>query len=59
MKRFFIALSILFLVTLVLAEETSTDKFEKVINSMVKAINEADYAGIQKDCGQVMLEAFP
>ena len=26
---------------------------------MVKAINEADYVGIQKDFGQVMLDAFP
>ncbi len=36
-----------------------TERFEKVVNPMVKAINEADYVGIQKDFGQVMLDAFP
>jgi hypothetical protein len=41
------------------AEDISTDRFEKVVNRMVKAINEGDYIGVQADFGQVMLEAFP
>ena len=60
MKRFFIImLAISFLVALVSAQEPATDRFEKVVSRMVKAINEGDYAGIQKDFGKVMLDAFP
>ncbi len=34
-------------------------KFEKVVNDMVKAINERNYEAAQKDFAQVMLEQFP
>lgn len=34
------------------------ERFEKVVKPMVEAINKADYPGIQKDFGQVMLDAF-
>ena len=35
------------------------DRFEKVVNRMVKAINDANWPGVQADFGQVMLDAFP
>jgi len=60
MRRFFIKSAILLLsVALVSAEEPSTDRFGKVVNKMVKAINEADYAGIGKDFAQSMEDFFP
>ena len=58
-RLFIITLAILCLVVLVSAQEPATDRFEKVVSRMVKAINEADYVGIQKDFGKVMLDAFP
>jgi hypothetical protein len=51
------------LVTLSLASALSakeaTDRFEKVVNKMVKAINDANWPGVQADFGKVMLDAFP
>jgi len=35
------------------------ERFEKVVKPMVEAINKADYPGIQKDFGQIMLDFFP
>jgi murein DD-endopeptidase MepM/ murein hydrolase activator NlpD len=35
-----------------------TDRFEKVTSRMVKAINDANWPGVQADFGQVMLDAF-
>lgn len=65
MKRLVISMLILLIVSFSLVqtfaetEEVATDRFEKVVNRMVKAINGADYAGIQKDFSKVMLDAFP
>jgi hypothetical protein len=42
-----------------LAEHQPTDRFQKVVARMVKAINEQDYAGIGKDFGQTMEDFFP
>ena len=59
MRIFIIAAAILFSAVSALAKEPATNRFEKVLNRMVKAINEADYLGIQRDFGQVMLDFFP
>ncbi len=59
MRIFIIAAAILFSAVSAPAKEPATDRFEKVLNRMVKAINEADYLGIQRDFGQVMLDFFP
>jgi hypothetical protein len=40
-------------------EQTATERFERVINRMVEAINKPDYVGIQRDFGQEMLKALP
>jgi hypothetical protein len=40
-------------------QQTATERFERVINRMVEAINKADYVGIQRDFGQQMKEALP
>ncbi len=46
-------------VPVVSAQEQAPGRFEKVVKNMVKAINDKDYAGVQKDFGPVMLQAFP
>jgi len=57
-KMVLVSLSLLFLTSVLSAKET-TDRFEKVVNRMVKAINDANWPGVQADFGQVMLDAFP
>jgi len=52
-------LAILFLTALVSAEETGTERFEKVVNRMVKAINEEDYARIGSDFDRTIEDFFP
>jgi hypothetical protein len=42
-----------------LSAKEATDRFEKVVNKMVKAINDANWPGVQADFGKVMLDAFP
>lgn len=42
-----------------LAEETATDRFQKVADRLVAAINAADYAAIQRDFNEDVLKAFP
>jgi murein DD-endopeptidase MepM/ murein hydrolase activator NlpD len=59
MKKKYIVIVMFLSVLLVAATEASTARFEKVVNRMVKAINEADYPGIQTDFAKVMLDAFP
>ncbi len=62
MKRCFVAIAMVILlssVSVVSAQEQSLGRFEKIVKSMVKAINDKDYAGVQKDFGPVMLQAFP
>jgi len=41
------------------AEESTAGRFEKVVNRMVKAINEKDYAGTGEDFDQNMEDFFP
>jgi hypothetical protein len=41
------------------AQDEPTARFEKVVNRMVKAINEANYPAIQADFGKIMLDVFP
>lgn len=43
----------------VLSAQEATVRFEKVVNRMVKAINDANWPGVQADFGQVMLDVFP
>jgi len=59
MRRLCMMLAILFLTALVSAEETGTERFEKVVNRMVKAINEEDYARIGSDFDRTIEDFFP
>ena len=59
MRRSLIVLATLFVVSLVAAEKAGTERFGKVVNRMVKAINEKDYAGTGKDFDQSMEDFFP
>lgn len=59
MRKLFIAFVIVYLATLAFAQQQPTARFERVADRMVKAINEADYPGIQADFGKVMLDALP
>ena len=59
MRRVSTVSAVLFLVVLAFAEGTPTDRFEKVVSRMVKAINEQDYVGIAKDFDQTMEDFFP
>ncbi len=59
MKKLVISLVLLFVVGSAFGQEVATERFEKVVNRMVEAINEANYPGIQADFGQIMLDAFP
>jgi len=59
MRKLFLLIAILSSVVCVSAEEISSERFERVVNRMVKAINEADYPGIQADFGKVMLDFLP
>jgi len=59
MRRSLTVLATLFLVTLAAAEKAGTERFGKVLNRMVKAINAGDYAGIGRDFDQTMADFFP
>ncbi len=59
MRKYFITLAILFLAVSVWAQASAAERFEKVVNRMVKAINEADYAGIGRDFAQSMEDFLP
>jgi hypothetical protein len=54
----FVGIMLVLLTAEIFAEEPS-DRYQVVVDSMVKAINSEDYPGIQKDFGKVMLDAFP
>jgi hypothetical protein len=45
--------------SLAFAQDEPTARFEKVVNRMVKAINEANYPAIQADFSKIMLDALP
>ena len=59
MRRYFTTLAILFLTVSVWAQASAAERFEKVVDRMVKAINEADYAGIGRDFAQSMADFLP
>lgn len=52
-------LALSFSTVLVSAQDLPTDRFEKVVNRMVKAINDANYLEIQKDFAQSMRDFLP
>lgn len=58
MRRIVLVLLVLLSASVLSAQE-ATMRFEKVVNRMVKAINDANWPGVQADFGQVMLDAFP
>jgi len=57
MRRCITLLVMLFLVAS--AEESTVGRFEKVVNRMVKAINEGDYVRIGSDFDRTMEDFFP
>jgi murein DD-endopeptidase MepM/ murein hydrolase activator NlpD len=59
MRKMVLGLFVLLLLPSTLLAQEATARFEKVANRMVKAINDANWPGVQADFGQVMLDAFP
>jgi len=59
MKKISIVLALLTSTVVVSAQEPRTDRFEKVVNRMVKAINDTNYPEIQRDFALVMLDFLP
>lgn len=45
--------------TVVSSQQPTTERFDKIIERMVSAINSEDYKGIQQDFAKVMLKEFP
>jgi murein DD-endopeptidase MepM/ murein hydrolase activator NlpD len=59
MRKIVFASLALFLLPSVLSAAQTPERFEKVVNRLVKAINEANWPGTQADYGKVMLDFFP
>ena len=59
MRKLVLASLVLFLLPSASLEAQTTDRFEKVTNRMVKAINDGNWPGTQADFSQIMLDAFP
>ena len=59
MRKLVLVSLTLFLLPSVSSAAQTTDRFEKVTNRMVKAINDGNWPGVQADFGKVMLDAFP
>ena len=59
MRKLFLLMVILSSVVCVSAEEKASERFERVVNRMVEAINKKDYAGTGKDFDQSMEDFFP
>lgn len=59
MRKFIMILVLLLVVGSVFAEQAAKERFTKVIESMVEAINEKDYAGTGKDFAQSMEDFLP
>ncbi len=59
MRRLLMVLAVLFLAVSVSVGDMATDRFEKVVNRMVKAINEGDYTRIGSDFDRTMEDFFP
>jgi murein DD-endopeptidase MepM/ murein hydrolase activator NlpD len=58
MKKLVLVSLALFLLSSSALSAQPTDRFEKVVNKMVKAINDANWPGTQADFSQIMLDAF-
>lgn len=59
MKTINTLISLLIVTGLVFAQQSGTDRFEKVINRMAESINALDYTAIQQDFSKIMPDAFP
>jgi murein DD-endopeptidase MepM/ murein hydrolase activator NlpD len=59
MRKMILASFVLLLLPSVLPAQEATQRFEKVVNRMVKAINEANWPGIQADFAKAMLDFLP
>jgi murein DD-endopeptidase MepM/ murein hydrolase activator NlpD len=59
MRRSVTISAVLFLAALGAAQEAGADRFVKVVDRMVEAVNKADYAGAGKDFAAGMEEFFP
>lgn len=60
MRKFILIIFILVYGSVVaFGQQQATDRFEKVVNRMVRAINERDYTGAGKDFAQNMEDLFP
>jgi len=59
MRRLAVVPCLLLFVAVARAEQDAAARFKKVADRLVKAINTADHAAIQRDFGKIMLDAFP
>ncbi len=59
MRKLVISLFLLFVAGSAPAEQAAADRFKKVMDRMVKAINEGDYVGTGKDFAQSMEDFLP
>ncbi len=59
MRRLAVVLAAMAFVGAALGQETSPDKYEKVLGRLVEAYNSGDYSLIRRDFAKIMLEAFP
>ncbi|MBN1803630.1 MAG: peptidoglycan DD-metalloendopeptidase family protein [Sedimentisphaerales bacterium] len=59
MRRYLFVLFMLFPAALVLAEENTSARYEKIVNRMIKAINEGDYVRIGEDFDRSMEDFLP
>jgi murein DD-endopeptidase MepM/ murein hydrolase activator NlpD len=59
MKKLVLISLVLFLLPSAVSAAEVTDRCEKVVNRMVKAINDANWQGVQTDFAKITLDAFP
>jgi len=59
MRRLLIVSAMLLSVALATTQNPTSDRFKKVVDRMVKAINGKDYTRIEKDFDQTMVDFFP
>jgi murein DD-endopeptidase MepM/ murein hydrolase activator NlpD len=59
MRKMISVLLILLVSASVSSAREATARFEKVVNRMVRAINDANWPGVRADFGKEMLDAFP
>ncbi|MBN2018777.1 MAG: peptidoglycan DD-metalloendopeptidase family protein [Sedimentisphaerales bacterium] len=59
MRKVFWGSLVWILLPSIVSANQSTERFEKVVNRMVKAINDANWPAVQADFGKEMLDFFP